>query len=66
MAIGIVGTKQGMTRVFMEDGRSVPVTVVEAMPNRITQVKNLDVDGYSAVQVTFGSVKASRVVMRVS
>jgi len=61
MAIGIVGTKQGMTRVFMEDGRSVPVTVVQAMPNRITQVKNLDVDGYSAVQVTFGSVKASRV-----
>lgn len=61
MAIGIVGTKQGMTRVFTEDGRSVPVTVVEAMPNRVTQVKQVEQDGYSAVQVTFGAVKASRV-----
>ena len=61
MAIGIVGTKQGMTRVFTEDGRSVPVTVVEAMPNRVTQVKQVEQDGYSAVQVTFGAVKASQV-----
>jgi large subunit ribosomal protein L3 len=61
MAIGIVGTKQGMTRVFTEDGRSVPVTVVEATPNRVTQVKQVEQDGYSAVQVTFGAVKASRV-----
>ena len=61
MAIGIVGTKQGMTRVFTEDGRSVPVTVVEAMPNRVTQVKQVEQDGYSAVQVTFGAVKVSQV-----
>ena len=61
MAIGIVGTKQGMTRVFTEDGRSVPVTVVEATPNRVTKVKQVEQDGYSAVQVTFGAVKASRV-----
>ena len=61
MAIGIVGTKQGMTRVFTEDGRSVPVTVVEATPNRVTQLKQVEQDGYSAVQVTFGAVKASRV-----
>ena len=61
MAIGIVGTKQGMTRVFTEDGRSVPVTVVEATPNRVTQVKQVEQDGYSAVQVTFGAVKTSRV-----
>ncbi len=61
MTLGIVGTKQGMTRVFTEDGRSVPVTVVEATPNRVTQVKNVAVDGYQAIQVTHGAVKASRV-----
>ena len=61
MTLGIVGTKQGMTRVFTEDGRSVPVTVVEATPNRVTQVKNVSVDGYQAIQVTHGAVKASRV-----
>ena len=61
MTIGIVGVKQGMTRVFREDGSSVPVTVVEALPNRITQVKTLDSDGYAAVQVTHGTVKASNV-----
>ncbi|MCP1676548.1 large subunit ribosomal protein L3 [Natronocella acetinitrilica] len=61
MAIGIVGRKRGMTRVFTEEGVSVPVTVIEATPNRITQVKSADVDGYQAVQVTIGSRKASRV-----
>ena len=61
MTIGIVGIKRGMTRIFTEDGVSVPVTVIEATPNRITQVKNTDNDGYSAIQVTAGSVKPSRV-----
>ena len=61
MTIGIVGIKRGMTRVFTEEGVSVPVTVIEAAPNRVTQVKTEDTDGYSAIQVTSGSVKASRV-----
>ena len=61
MTIGIVGRKSGMTRIFSEDGSSIPVTVVEAAPNRITQIKSVDVDGYSAVQVAVGSRKASRV-----
>lgn len=61
MTIGIVGIKRGMTRVFTEEGVSVPVTVIEATPNRITQVKSVESDGYSAVQVTAGTVKASRV-----
>jgi large subunit ribosomal protein L3 len=61
MTIGIVGVKKGMTRVFLEDGDSVPVTVIEATPNRITQVKTEETDGYSAIQVTAGTVKASRV-----
>ena len=62
MAIGLVGRKCGMTRIFTEDGMSVPVTVIEIEPNRITQVKAPETDGYSAVQVTTGSRKASRVV----
>jgi large subunit ribosomal protein L3 len=61
MTIGIVGVKRGMTRVFTEDGVSVPVTVIEATPNRVTQVKSQETDGYSAIQVTAGTVKASRV-----
>ena len=61
MTMGIVGRKCGMTRVFTDDGVSIPVTVIEAQPNRITQVKTVDVDGYRAVQVTAGSKKASRV-----
>ncbi len=61
MAIGIVGRKVGMTRVFTEDGAAVPVTVVEALPNRITQLRTADMDGYEAIQVTTGSRKASRV-----
>ena len=59
MAIGIVGRKTGMTRVFTADGTSIPVTVVEATPNRVTQVKSESVDGYSAVQVTVGDRKPS-------
>ncbi len=61
MAIGLVGRKSGMTRVFGEDGVSVAVTVIEADPNRITQIKTDDTDGYSAVQVTAGEVKQNRV-----
>jgi large subunit ribosomal protein L3 len=61
MAIGIVGRKTGMTRVFTADGVSIPVTVVEATPNRVTQVKTVDSDGYRAVQVTVGERKSSRV-----
>jgi large subunit ribosomal protein L3 len=61
MTIGIVGRKSGMTRVFTEDGVSIPVTVVEVSPNRVTQIKEIDSDGYRAIQVTAGSRKASRV-----
>lgn len=61
MAIGVIGRKRGMTRVFTEDGVSVPVTVVEVEPNRISQVKTLDSDGYNALQVTVGSRRANRV-----
>jgi len=60
MTIGIVGRKTGMTRVFTAEGVSIPVTVVEATPNRVTQVKTPDRDGYSAVQVTVGVRKVSR------
>ena len=61
MALGIVGIKRGMTRVFTEDGESVPVTVIEAQPNRVTQLKTSESDGYKAVQVTHGARKPSRV-----
>ena len=61
MTIGIIGVKRGMTRVFAENGDSVPVTVIEATPNRVTQRKTVETDGYDAVQVTFGSIKASKV-----
>ena len=61
MTIGLVGRKSGMTRVFTEDGASVPVTVVEITPNRVTQIKELETDGYRAIQVTAGSRKASKV-----
>jgi len=62
MTMGLVGRKCGMTRVFTDDGVSIPVTVVEAQPNRITQVKTVENDGYRALQVVAGSRKASRVV----
>jgi large subunit ribosomal protein L3 len=55
MAIGLVGRKVGMTRVFTDAGETVPVTVIEVLPNRVTQVKSQDKDGYRAVQVTFGA-----------
>jgi len=61
MTIGIVGRKSGMTRIFADDGASIPVTVIECEPNRITQIKTAETDGYMAVQVTAGARKASRV-----
>ncbi|WP_338809210.1 50S ribosomal protein L3 [Neisseria leonii] len=61
MTLGLVGRKVGMTRVFTEQGGSIPVTVLELAANRVTQVKSEDTDGYAAVQVTFGQKKANRV-----
>jgi len=61
MTIGIVGRKRGMTRIFTEAGESVPVTVIEVKPNRVTQIRSLDKDGYRALQVTTGSRKANLV-----
>jgi len=61
MTIGVVGRKVGMTRVFTDEGASLPVTVIEVEPNRVAQLKTLETDGYRAVQVTTGSRKASRV-----
>ena len=61
MSLGLIGQKIGMTRVFQEDGRSVPVTVVEVPTNRVTQVKTIAIDGYEAVQVASGERRANRV-----
>ena len=61
MAIGLVGRKVGMTRIFTEDGTSIPVTVIEATPNRVTQLRTEDTDGYRALQVTAGTKKANRI-----
>jgi large subunit ribosomal protein L3 len=66
MTIGLVGRKCGMSRIFTEDGASIPVTVIEALPNRVTRIKTLESDGYTALQVTTGSVKPSRVSKPVS
>jgi large subunit ribosomal protein L3 len=60
MAIGVIGKKKGMTRIFTESGESIPVTVIEVEPNRVTQVKDAERDGYTAVQVTTGSRKPNR------
>lgn len=61
MSLGLLGRKVGMTRVFTDDGDSVPVTVVDVSDNRVTQIKTVATDGYSAVQVAFGKRRASRV-----
>lgn len=61
MVNGLVGRKCGMTRVFTEEGISIPVTVIEVEPNRVTQIKSIDTDGYTAVQVTVGARRQSRV-----
>ena len=65
-SLGLVGRKAGMTRVFTEDGKSIPVTLIEATPNRITQLKTPETDGYSAVQVAVGSRRASLVTKPVA
>ncbi len=62
MAIGLIGRKVGMTRIFTPEGVSIPVTVIEVDANRVTQVKTLEIDGYRAIQVTTGTKKASRLV----
>ena len=59
--LGLVGRKRGMTRVFTEAGETVPVTVIEALPNRVTQVKTPEIDGYRSVQITYGKRRATRV-----
>jgi len=61
MALGAVGRKAGMTRIFTDEGVSVPVTVIEVEPNRVTQVKSVENDGYRAVQITLGARRAQRV-----
>lgn len=61
MTIGVIGRKAGMTRIFTEEGASVPVTVIEVQPNRVTQVKTAATDGYRAVQVAIGERRPSRV-----
>jgi len=61
MPIGIIGHKCGMTRIFTEDGTSIPVTVIEATPNRVTQLKTKEKDGYQAIQITCGSKRAKRI-----
>jgi large subunit ribosomal protein L3 len=61
MSIGLIGRKCGMTRIFCEDGSSVPVTVLQIDSNRVTQVKSIEVDGYRSIQVAFGDKKSSRV-----
>ena len=60
MSLGLVGRKVGMTRVFTDDGISIPVTVLEVVPNRVTQIKTIENDGYQALQVAYGSVKPSK------
>ncbi|HMV54034.1 MAG TPA: 50S ribosomal protein L3 [Rhodocyclaceae bacterium] len=62
MSLGLVGRKVGMTRVFTDDGSTVPVTVLDVSNNRVTQIKTPESDGYAAVQVTFGKRRASRVI----
>jgi large subunit ribosomal protein L3 len=61
MSLGLVGRKVGMMRIFLEDGTSVPVTVLDCAGNRVTQIKNADGDGYCAIQVAYGKRRASRV-----
>lgn len=61
MSLGLIGRKVGMTRLFTDEGESVPVTVLEVVPNRVTQIKTLDSDGYSGLQLAFGARRASRI-----
>jgi len=61
MSLGLIGRKVGMTRLFTEDGASVPVTVLEVVPNRVTQIKTVETDGYAGLQVAYGERRASRI-----
>lgn len=61
MSLGLVGRKVGMTRIFTDDGETIPVTVLDVSNNRVTQIKSPDADGYASVQVTYGKRRASRV-----
>ena len=61
MSLGLVGRKVGMTRIFTDDGETIPVTVLDVSNNRVTQIKTPDADGYAAVQVAYGKRRASRV-----
>ena len=60
MSLGLIGRKVGMTRIFTDEGLSVPVTVVEVVPNRVTQIKKINSDGYNSLQLTYGKAKASK------
>jgi large subunit ribosomal protein L3 len=66
MSLGLVGRKVGMTRIFTDDGTSIPVTVLDVADNRVTQIKTADSDGYTAVQVAYGKRRASRVTKAVA
>ncbi|ATE60998.1 50S ribosomal protein L3 [Thauera sinica] len=66
MSLGLVGRKVGMTRIFAEDGRSIPVTVLDVSDNRVSQIKTPETDGYAAVQVAFGKRRASRITKPVA
>ena len=66
MTIGLVGRKVGMTRVFTEEGQSIPVSVLHVEPNYVTQIKTLDTDGYSAIQIATGSRRANRITKPVA
>jgi large subunit ribosomal protein L3 len=61
MSLGLVGRKVGMTRIFAEDGASIPVTVLDMSSNHVSQIKTVDVDGYDAIQIAYGTRKASRI-----
>ena len=60
MSLGLIGQKIGMTRIFTENGNSLPVTVIDVSNNRVTQLKNIDTDGYTAVQLAYGKKKTNR------
>ncbi|ENO91469.1 50S ribosomal protein L3 [Thauera sp. 28] len=66
MSLGLVGRKVGMTRIFAEDGRTIPVTVLDVSDNRVSQIKTIETDGYAAVQVAYGKRRASRITKPVA
>ncbi|OYD52563.1 50S ribosomal protein L3 [Thauera propionica] len=66
MSLGLVGRKVGMTRIFAEDGRTIPVTVLDVSDNRVSQIKTVETDGYAAVQVAYGKRRASRITKPVA